>query len=172
MYLLVLSILKFQCHLFGEKDLVPPSPAIYGWCDSRKCKTEANTFQWLGWIWQMDWLFRDFPCMKFATRFWWKIAQFCTICTWNFWEILRTVIIYISQPFIWYFLRIRIMNPKNCPDNRWGFSVPVSNYYPTLKYFIYNRFVEESFFLSFKYTWFFAGSFLVLNACFIIQRIF
>jgi hypothetical protein len=43
----------------------------------------------------MDWLFRDFPCMKFATRFWWKIAQFCTICTWNFWEFLRNVIVYI-----------------------------------------------------------------------------
>ncbi len=68
------------------------------------------------------------------------------------------MIIYHSQLFD--FLRITILNPKNCPDNRWGFSVPVSNNYPKLKYYIYNRFVEESFFLSFKYTPFFAGSFL------------
>jgi hypothetical protein len=42
------------------------------------------------------------------------------------------------------------MNPKNRPDNRWGFSVPVSNNYPALKYYIYTQFVEESFVLSFK----------------------
>jgi hypothetical protein len=33
-----------------------------------------------------------------------------------------------------------VMNPTNCPDNRWGSVFPVSNYCPTLVFF--------SFFLS------------------------
>jgi hypothetical protein len=99
--------------------------------------------------------------------FQWKFAQICTICTRIFFKILRNVIIYHNHLFD--FLIITIMNPKNRPDNCWGFSVTLSNNYPTLKYYIYNRFVEESFFLSFKYTPFFCGIFF--DACFIIQRI-
>ncbi len=96
--------------------------------------------------------------LLFFLIFRWKFAQICTIFTSNFWEIFRNVTIYHNHLF--NFLRITIMNPKNHPDNRWGSSVPVSNNYSTLKYHIYNRFVEESFFLSFIYTPFFAGSFL------------
>lgn len=33
------------------------------------------------------------------------------------------------------FLRTMVMNPKNCPDNRWGSAVPVSKYCPTLVFF-------------------------------------